>query len=456
MTETAPAPKTPSIALRLALAFAAALVLLCATIAFALDNAVLRGLERDLQLATDAELDHLKDMIAAREDPADDLRERARHLGYGGAHVVLRVRRSDGGATVVASRESLTGFPPDELPDGWSYRRDEARDRAGRGYVVEVVGQRSEFERFVTHFRQSVVYLVTPLLVGAIIAAYVIVRRALLPLEHVTAAAARIGSQTLGERLDLRRAPDEIARLVGSFNEMLDRLEDAFRRLQEFGADLAHELRTPIQNLRGEAEVALLKPRPPAEYREILGGIIEGCEQLGKIVDDVLLLSRVERHEEALEIAPFDLAAELEGIREYFGDVAVARGIALTTRAPQRLPVRGDRVKLRRAIANLVDNALKYTGSGGRVDIVAASRDGPAREAGVEIVIDDTGIGIAPEHLPKLFERFYRVEKSRSRAFGGSGLGLGIARTLVRAHGGDVRIESEVGKGTRARITLPA
>ncbi len=443
--------KRPSLALRLAGTFAAALLVFSAVIAFVLDNAVLRGIERDLELATEAEVRHLLRLLSDEDDPAAAVRERARQLAHGGARVVIRVRRD--GEVVAASPDGLN-FPPAELPDGWAYAQVDARDRAGRAYAVEAVGQRSELERFVSRFRTNMVLLVTPLLVGAMIAAYALVRRALAPLDDVTAAAARIGSRTLGERLDAGRAPAEVARLVASFNDMLDRLEDAFRRMEEFGADLAHEIRTPVQNLRGEAEVALLRARSPDEYREVLGGIVEECERLARIVDDVLLLSRAERREEALDVAPFDLAAEIESVREYWGDVAEGRGIALVARSGGPLPLSGDRAKLRRAIANLVDNALKYTAPGGRVEI-EARRAALAPDA-IEVVVADTGPGIAPEHLPRLFERFYRVEKSRSRAFGGAGLGLGISRTLVRAHGGDVTIESELGKGTRARIVLPA
>ena len=476
-------PRSLSLATRMAVGFVVALLLICAATSYVLDKAVERGLEGDLAEVIDSEARQVAAIIADQPDPREDLSDHMRHVSV--AHTrpqIAIIVKYPAGQVVTASAEAERFFPretrraafdearaaagepvsrdatitgetfgQDDRHHRWTFERRTARDSTGRAYAISVFGHQREVDHFVGHFRRSLVQLVGPLLLGAMLAAYFLVKRTMRHLERVTSAAARIGSKTLGERLDVRRAPSEIARLAGSFNDMLDRLEEAFRRLQEFGADLAHELRTPIQNLRGEAEVALLKTRTPAEYQEILADMIEECGHLARIVDDVLLLSRVERHEEALEIEPFDLAKEIEEIREYFDDVAAARKIRLETAIPATLVVEGDRSKLRRAIANLVDNALKYTDPNGLVRVEARDL---GRE-GAEVVVSDTGIGIAPEHLPKLFERFYRVEKSRSREYGGAGLGLGIARTLVRAHGGDVTIESSPGKGTRVKLKLP-
>ncbi|HVY60244.1 MAG TPA: heavy metal sensor histidine kinase [Planctomycetota bacterium] len=478
----APAPRSLSLATRVAAAFAIAVFLLCTAVSFTLDRSVEHAMETELAESVSNLGRQVALNIAEQRGTLEDLRDLLRHvsLAYTRPRMAVIVRR-EGGEFVTATADAERLFPPETrraaleqardalgdhvTPDSilagetfaqddrrhrWTFERRIARDAAGDPYDLLILGNQRELDHFVARFRRSLVQLVLPLMIGAFIAAYALVRRTMRHLERVTTAAARIGSRNLGERLDVRRAPSEIARLVTSFNDMLDRLEDAFRRLQEFGADLAHELRTPIQNLRGEAEVALLNPRTPAEYEEILGGMIEECGALARIVDDVLLLARVERHEEALEIEPFDLAAEIEALREYFGDVASGRGVRLAATAPAALPVEGDRAKLRRAIANVLDNALKYTDAGGLVTVTA--RDLGAD--GAEVAIEDTGIGIPKADLPKIFQRFYRVEKSRSRIYGGAGLGMGIARTLVRAHGGDVTIESEVGKGTRVVIRL--
>jgi two-component system heavy metal sensor histidine kinase CusS len=475
--EPGPPPRSPSIVTRLTAVHAFALFLLCALISYLLDYSIRSALETDLHFAIDAEAKQIAAVIAQSDDPVEGVRLHLRTLAEARPRPRLAVRVREAGVTVArvdvpddllplsSAAPPLDAPPPvtgaavfslvrpSGLREKWDYQLGLVRDARGRLFHVEVMGHRSEIDRFAGRFRVSLVTLVGPLLVASIIAARLYIRRTLEPLRHVTAAAARIGSKTLGERLDARRAPVEIARLVASFNDMLDRLEDAFRRLTEFGADLAHEMRTPLQNLRGEAEVALLHPRTSEQYKEILAGIIEECDALARIVDDVLLLSRVERHEEALEVAPFDLAQEVDDVREFFEDAAAARGVALAaTASPRPLEVRGDRLMLRRAIANLVDNAIKYSDSGGRVVVTARVREG----GGAAVEVADAGRGIAPEDLPRVFRRFYRVDKSRSRSTGGAGLGLGIARTIARAHGGDVTLDSRPGEGTRAALTVPA
>src|SRR6185295_11676570 len=183
--------------------------------------------------------------------------------------------------------------------------------------------------------------------------AYVLAKRGVQPIAQVTEAARRVSSQTLGaERIDVRGAPAEIAELAETFNAMLDRLDAAFRRLKELGADLAHELRTPVQNLRGEAEVALLKDRPVAEYRDVLGSVLEQCDRLSRVIDDILLIERTEGRPDSLELSEFDLANEIEELRAYFEASASGRGIAIEQRngaaaapAPGSLRLRADRLK---------------------------------------------------------------------------------------------------------------
>jgi len=479
-----PPARSQSIVTRLTLFHGVALFLLCALISYFLDAATRAALTADLRQMIDAEVKQIAAVIVQSDAPVEDVRRHLRTFAEARPtpRLAMRVREGDqvvalhGDAdrilapgtptphlqleralvvhagTSTATRQAFTDERPAGVRASWDYSYGEVVDPRGRFFRIEVMGHRSQIDKFIGRFRTNLVTLVSPLMIAAIVVARLFLRRTIAPLSRVTAAAARIGSRTLGERLDARRAPVEIARLVGTFNEMLDRLEDAFRRLTEFGGDLAHEMRTPLQNLRGQAEVALLNPRSAEEYREILGDMIEECDRLARIVDDVLLLSRVERHEEALVRTRFDLAAEVVSILEFFEYAATSRGVALApVESAGPLEVDGDRLKLRRAIGNLVDNAIKYTDEGGRVSVSVRRASGSE----VLVLVSDTGHGIAPEHQARLFERFYRVDKSRSRNTGGAGLGLGIARTIARAHGGDVKIESEPGKGTRVGVTLP-
>ena len=245
--------------------------------------------------------------------------------------------------------------------------------------------------------------------------------------------------------------PSELASLAATMNDMLARLEEAFARLSRFSADIAHELRTPLNTLRGETEVALGKARTPEEYREVLGSCLEEYGRLSKLIDSLLFLARAENPGTQVHREDFDVARELGTVREFYEAAAGEKGIALDVRAPAGIVAGLDRTLFQRAAGNLIENALAHTARGGTVTLAASRENGSIR-----VEIADTGCGISPEHLPFVFDRLYRADRSRTAATGGAGLGLAIVKSIAELHGGTASISSEPGKGTRVTLLLPS
>jgi heavy metal sensor kinase len=245
-------------------------------------------------------------------------------------------------------------------------------------------------------------------------------------------------------------AHDELGRLTQTVNAMIARLERSFTEIRRFTADASHELRTPLTVIRTEAEVALAKPLDPADYRNLLGSILEECDRLARLTDQLLTLAREDAGPARAPAEPLDLCAVVGGVVEDLRPLAEARGLQL--RAEQNGPVltHGDALRLRQVFLNVVDNAIKYTPPGGEVAVRIDRRD---REA--VVTVRDNGAGIPPEHLPRVFDRFYRVDKARSKAEGGTGLGLSITQSIVAAHGGRVELTSSPGQGTTCTVRLP-
>jgi heavy metal sensor kinase len=266
----------------------------------------------------------------------------------------------------------------------------------------------------------------------------------------MTSAANKIDARGLDQRLEIANREDELGRLAQTLNHMLDRLQRSFSQMQQFTADASHELRTPLTVIRTEAEVGLQKPLSEGETEELLANILEECQRLTWITDQLLTLSR----EDAGIIQPsrerVDLSTLVRDVAETMRPIAEGRGQQLTVSGNGAAITSGDSVRLRHVIYNLVDNAIKYTPANGRVELAIQTLPNT-----VQLSVEDTGVGIAPEHLPHVFERFYRVDKSRSRAEGGAGLGLSIVQSIVQAHGGQVQIESQPGSGTRCTVQLP-
>jgi len=274
--------------------------------------------------------------------------------------------------------------------------------------------------------------------------------RALAPVDRITRAAEKLGAGDLSLRLPAPEVDDEFGRQTAAFNAMLARLERAFERQSRFTADASHELRTPLAVIRSLAEVALTSPRDAAYDRRVYTSIAEETERLGRLIDSLLVLARADQGS-PIDAVPVDLDEIAVDVVERVAERASRQQVELILSAPTRQRVSGDPSWLTQLALNLVDNALRHTPAGGRITVAVAADAG-----GVTLTVSDTGSGIAPEHVPRLFERFYRVDAARSRTTGGAGLGLAICEWIARTHGGHLSVESDVGRGTTFTCWLPA
>jgi len=298
----------------------------------------------------------------------------------------------------------------------------------------------------------TVLLLSGPLaLVCALIGGYMLARKALAPVDRMVQTANEITATQLDRRIDVSKTDDELGRLARTLNGMIARLERSFEEVRRFTADAAHELRTPITVLRTEAEVTLRMPREPEHYRRVLEDQLEELERLSRLAERLLFLCREDAGLVPMSHELVRLETVAEDVVEHMQVVAEERGVRLKADRVTPCHVKGDEDQLRRLLFNLLDNAIKFTPSTGSVEIETACVDGKVR-----IAISDSGIGIPPEHLPHVFERFYRVDPARGREVGGTGLGLAIARSIADAHEGSIEIQTAVGQGTQVILTLPA
>ena len=233
-------------------------------------------------------------------------------------------------------------------------------------------------------------------------------------------------------------------------NDMIGRLEEAFNRQRQFTADASHELRTPLAIMQAEATLALSKERTIEDYQKSLETISQESAYMSSVIGKLLFLARSDAGKEQLNFEDVDLKELITGLSANIETLAIDKGIKFTVDAKENLIVNGDKVKLRQLFINILENAVRYTPTGGNISVLLEKKDSNAVTA-----ISDTGIGIPPEHLPHIFERFYRVDKARSRADGGVGLGMAIAKYIADSHGGKIEVESQVGKGTTITVTIP-
>jgi heavy metal sensor kinase len=279
---------------------------------------------------------------------------------------------------------------------------------------------------------------------------YWLIRRALAPVEQVTRAAERITQHNLNERLPVSNTGDELERLSVSLNRMIARLNDAFLNSKRFVADASHELRTPLTILRGELETMAEDPRLVLEWRERTASLLEETERLSRIVEQLFALSRLDAGEAQTEWAQFDLAELARSTAEQMNLLAEDKGISITCDAAQPVNVEGDRARLKQVVVNLLDNAIKYTPKRGGIQMRIHAVNGHA-----VLEVEDNGMGIAQEALPHVFERFYRVDRTRSGESEGAGLGLSIVKSICTAHGAEVGVTSIPNVGTRFSVKLP-
>ena len=280
---------------------------------------------------------------------------------------------------------------------------------------------------------------------------YRIARHGIRPVEEIAATARRITSTNLRERIESEGYPLELALLAGTFNEMLERLEESFERISRFTADIAHDLRTPVNNIRGEAEVALARARTGDEYRDVLESSLEEAVRLSELIGDLLFLARAESPLTEWQRENVNIGELLTTVRDYYEASATEAGVSLVVNdVAEPLSAELDRSLMLRAVSNLVSNAIAHTPPGGTVTMAAAIEN-----AVIRIEVSDTGAGIPVEALPRVFDRFFRVDPSRSKASGGTGLGLAIVQSILALHGGSAEIASQLGRGTRVRLRMP-
>ncbi len=301
---------------------------------------------------------------------------------------------------------------------------------------------------YLESFRTYLRIITTVACLIAILATWLAVYQGHAPIRRISREIRNIKSDQLHIRLEPHTVPAELVELSISFNDMIERLEDVFRRLSGFSADIAHELRTPITNLKTQTEVALSQSRSIEQYREVLYSNLEEYERMAKMVGDMLFLAQADNNLLKPELVKVDLEAEMRNLFDYFGAWAEEREVELKLSGKQ-ICVQGDRLMIRRALSNVLSNAIRYTPAGHIINVILESNEKVAT-----IRVKNPGPVIPAEHIDRIFERFYRMDASRQRSIEGAGLGLAIAKSIVEAHGGKIRASS-TSEATEFKISLP-
>jgi len=317
---------------------------------------------------------------------------------------------------------------------------------AGKAYTLQLAQDRSSDEQVERNFALLFIAVLFGGVVASALIAIIVTRRGLRPLREMTESLRQIGPDQLKQRIGSTGWPHELQPLAIAFDQMLKRLDDSFTRLSQFSADLAHELRTPIANMLGEAQVALTRDRTAADYRETVESTVAECERLSRIVDNLLFVARVDAAREPIARKQFDARAEVEKIAEFYQTVADDHHVTITCSGNGQIYADPDLFE--RAVGNLLDNALRFTPENGSIQIALCQH-----ESDFEVAIGDNGCGIAAQHLPRVFDRFYRAESSRGSD--GAGLGLALVKSIVDLHGGSAIIESKLGHGTIVKLVFP-
>jgi heavy metal sensor kinase len=319
----------------------------------------------------------------------------------------------------------------------------------GRSVILQIGQSMENYTRFIEAFRKIFITTMATLFLLAAVVGWFMARRTLAGVETVTQTARRISNGNLQERVPVKKREDEIDQLALTFNQMLDRIQTLVTGIKEMSDNIAHDLKSPITRIRGISEVTLTTGAALNDYENMAAGTIEECDRLLDMINTMLVISRTEAGVSSLEKKEIDISAVLRDACDLFQSAAEDKGIKLFCQANEKIGIDGDMRLIQRMIANLLDNAIKFTPPDGRVD-VSISRDD---NQDVNITVSDTGIGISAEDLPQIFERFYRCDPSRSQA--GTGLGLSFARTVARAHGGDIAVNSVPNQGSTFSVILP-
>lgn len=381
----------------------------------------------------------------------------------------IRVTRPDSTVLYVCGVPADLSFDPAKIPPAGSMTRAYARTESPLGtdsvlivtgpvpttagtWRVEVGASLGPTQALLRDWLFTFALAFPFLLAVAAGGGWFLARRALEPVRKIIRGAEQISSNNLGDRLPVPRTGDELERLSTALNQMIARLDEALRHNRRFMADASHELRTPLTILRGELETLLQQTDGEAELQERIGSVLEEVERLAKIVEHLFALSRLDAGEAQAEVVRFDLGQLASTTAGQMSLLAEDKRVSLNCLAPRPVTVEGDRARLKQVVVNLLDNAVKFTPPGGSVtlSVIAAPNIGKAL-----LEVSDTGMGIPTSALPHVFERFFRVDKARSRELGGAGIGLSIVKAICSAHGGQVEVASEEGRGAQFRVLLP-
>jgi heavy metal sensor kinase len=381
----------------------------------------------------------------------------------------IRITRVDGSVLYLSGEPSDHSFRPEEvapmvapipqelrrkqqLPDGRAVlvAAVQSGSVAQRGYTVEVGVSTASIAALLHQLLWLTALGLPVIVVVAASGGYLLVKRTLAPVERIAGKAELITHHNLAERLPVVRTGDELERLALSLNHMISRLDDAFQQSKRFVADASHELRTPLTVLRSELESLAQNPLGGLDPYERLGSLLQPVERLSKTVERLFALSRLDAGEAQTEWIEIDLGELVATTADQMLLLAADKGIRVTCESQERAIVKGDRSRLKQVVVNLLDNAIKYTPANGAVRLRVKVAEGRP-----VLTVEDSGIGIPAEAVPHVFERFYRVDATRSDATGGAGLGLAIVKTICDAHGAAVRVVSAMGRGSSFHVTFP-
>jgi len=332
---------------------------------------------------------------------------------------------------------------------GHGHRARVINGATGDGHLIELGTTLTGNELLMERYRETFGYAVLVMLISGVLVGWLMARRAMAGVQRVTKTAEEIGGADLGRRVPLGREGQEINELVHGFNEMLERIEVLVGELKTVSDNVAHDLKSPITRIRGIAETTLAGSENINNYKEMAGAVIEESDRLVELINTMLEIAGTDSGIASLDISRLDLRGIVSEAVDLFTPLAEDKGGAIQCRLPEdNVYVAGDMRRLQRAVANVLDNAIKHSGGGGIVKVILKSENDQAK-----LLISDTGPGISEGDMPRIFDRFYRGEKSRTTP--GSGLGLSLALAIVRAHGGGISVKSSEGKGSEFTITLP-
>ena len=385
----------------------------------------------DLQKHLDEQADHYSVLVRSTE---------GREFYAAGDRAALDVTRAPnvGGRVVLATI--------DRGPDGSYHVASLTRE----SFEVHVSLTDEKVRQVLANTRRILLLMAPIMVLIAAAGGRALALSALRPIDQIISMAERRNARNLDERMPERDVDDELGRMIRTFNETTDRMTSVYRRIEQFAANVAHELRTPLTILRGEAELALLKPRTPEESQRLSQTFLEESVRLSGIVDDLLTLAHADPSRVHVERRPIRMEEFVEDLRDDAGILAQGKGLRVDLAENADATILGDSARLRRLFRSLIANAVRYTDAGGFIGI-RSHLDGNA----VRVSIEDSGIGIPEESLPRIFDRFYRADPARTRDTGGTGLGLSLARWIAEAHGGSIAVESAVGRGSTFIVTLP-